>query len=65
MKRRERRKHPIRSVVRIDKMAFDACSLLISEGVKRRGMLVMRRTKWRIHKHSNNMISWEGHYVKL
>ena len=65
MKRRERRKHPIRSVVRINKMAFDACSLSISEGVKRRGMSVMKRTKWRIHKHLNNMISWEGHCIKL
>ena len=35
----------MRSVIRVNKMTFDVCSLSISERVQERRMLIMRRAK--------------------
>ena len=45
MNRRERRKCPMESVVRINKMTFDVHSLSFSERVQRRRISIIRRTE--------------------
>jgi len=45
MSRRERGKYSMGSVVRVNKITFDVCFLLISERVQGRRMLIMRRAK--------------------
>ena len=35
----------MKSVVRVDKMTFDVCSLLISERIQERRMSIMRKAK--------------------
>jgi len=65
MKGGNRRKCPIRSVIQINKVAFDVYSLPVSEKVERREMSMVMRTKWRVYNHLDDMVRWESHCAKL
>ena len=65
MKRRERRRDSISSIVRVNKIALNFCFLLICEKAERGGMVIVGRTKWGVHKCLNNVIRWEESCMKL